>query len=83
MTKSLFTGVSSGRRDKADFFRPGIFGSLIVGKGDGGGEIDQGKGDDDPGDDDQGQEQGIKDDAAAGVSLHTGPEPLQDPDKLL
>jgi len=43
--------------------------ALIVGKGEGGGKLDQGSDDDDPGGDDQQQEQGVDDDAVPGRAL--------------
>ena len=49
---------------------------LIVGKGEGGGKLDQGSDDDKPGDDDQQQEQGVDDDAVPGRALEASPEPF-------
>ena len=48
--------------------------ALIVGKGEGGGKLDQGSDDDKPGDDDRRQEQGVDDEAAPGRALEASPE---------
>ena len=56
---------------------------LIVGKGEGGGKLNQGSDDDKPGDDDQQQEQGVDNHAAPGRPLQASPEPFQGPGKLL
>ena len=57
--------------------------ALIVGKGEGGGKLDQGSDDDDPGDGDQQHEQGVDDDAVPGRMLEARPEPGEGPGKLL
>ena len=57
--------------------------ALIVGKGEGGGKLDQGSDDDDPGGDDQQQEQGVNNDAVPGRALEATPEPRKDPGELL
>ena len=57
--------------------------ALIVGKGKGGGKLDQGSDDDDPGDHNQQHEQGVDDEAAAGRAFEASPEPCQGPGKLL
>jgi hypothetical protein len=44
---------------------------LIVGKGEGGGKLDQGSDDDDPGDHNQQHEQGVDDEAATGSVFDT------------
>ena len=56
---------------------------LIVGKGEGGGKLNQGSDDDKAGGDDEQEEQGVEDDAAPERPLQASLEPFQDPGKLL
>jgi hypothetical protein len=57
--------------------------ALIVGKGEGGGKLDQGSDNDDPGGHNQQHEQGVDDEAATGRPFEASPEPGQGPGKLL
>jgi hypothetical protein len=56
---------------------------LIVGKGEGGGKLDQRDDDDDPGGYQQQHEQRVDDEAATGRAFEVSPEPGQGPGKLL
>lgn len=57
--------------------------ALVVGKGEGGGKLNQGKDDDKPGGPEQQQEQGVDDDPAPGEAPQAGPETGPSPGKLL
>jgi hypothetical protein len=57
--------------------------ALIVGKGKGGGELDQGSDDDKPGGNNEQHDQGVDDEAAPGKALEARPEPFESPGKLL
>jgi hypothetical protein len=78
-----FAGASTGYQGQRPAADPGTPSGLIVGKGEGGGKLNQGSDDDKASDDGQQQEQGVDDDSVPGGLLQSSPEPLQDPGKLL
>lgn len=57
--------------------------ALVVRKGDRGGKVHQGSGDDEPGDDGQHKDQGISDDFGPGMAVQMSPEPAHGPGQLL